>query len=106
MNEGLSLNLLLNGATLLGVAGLAVKVWMAQRGQRITPQPLLVKGAPEAVAVKLCDERHKMIEADNMNLFARMSAAEQRVATLEAQFREIKEQYQSIDGKLTKLLRR
>jgi uncharacterized protein HemX len=44
MADGLNLNLVLNGATLLGVIGLGVKVYLAGRAQKIE-QPLEVKAA-------------------------------------------------------------
>lgn len=60
MQEGLNLNLVLNGATLLSVLGLGVKVYLAGKAQK-TEQPLEVKRADE-VTDKLCDERHKDIK--------------------------------------------
>ena len=105
MEEGLNLNLVLNGATLLSVLGLGVKVYLAGRAQRIE-QPIEIRQAAGNTPQRQCDERHKAIDAQTSNLFSRMSAAEQRIATLEGTIKEVKEQYRNIDDKLTVLLRR
>ena len=106
MNEGLNLNLVLSGATLVSVAGLFIKMYLASKAQRIGPQPFEVRQIVEQVTEKLCNERHHGIESTHSNLFARMSAVEKQVATLEGVIGELKVQYKSIDEKLTTLLRR
>lgn len=105
MEEGLNLNLVLNGATLLSVLGLAVKVYLAGKKVRIE-QPIDVRTAAGSTPQRQCDERHKALDSQTSNLFSRMTAAEQRIATLEGTIREVKEQYKNIDDKLTVLLRR
>ncbi|MDD3546424.1 MAG: hypothetical protein PHG96_13850 [Kiritimatiellae bacterium] len=105
MEEGLNLNLVLNGATLLSVLGLAVKVYLASKKMRIE-QPIDVRTADGSVGANLCNDRHGALNAQTSNLFSRMSAAEQRIATLEGTITEVKEQYKNIDDKLTVLLRR
>ena len=106
MTEGLDLNLVLSGATLATIAGLAVKVWLANRGQRVGPQPFEVKPAPSTTSEKVCDERHGLINDQTSNLFCRMSSAEQRIARVESTVEEIRTQYHSIDARLNELLRR
>jgi len=105
MQEGLSLNLVLNGATLLSVLGLGVKVYLAGKRTRIE-QPLEIRPAAATTPQSQCDERHKALDSQTSNLFSRMSAAEQRISKLEATIAEVKEQYKHIDDKLTVLLRR
>jgi hypothetical protein len=106
MNEGLDLNLVLSGATLISIGTLAVKVWQSSRAQRIGPQPFEVKEIDHSTPAKFCDERHTLIDRQSENIFCRMSAAEQRIAKVEATVVEIKDQYHSIDTKLMELLRR
>jgi hypothetical protein len=106
MTEGLDANLVLSGATLATIAGVAVKLWQASRTQKIGPQPFEVKPAPASTPEKVCDERHIAIQANSENLFCRMSAAEQRIARVESTVEEIRAQYHSIDARLNELLRR
>lgn len=104
--ECLNVNLVVSGATLLGMIGLAVKVWSANRGTKINPQPLEVRGVERPVAAEVCKERHEAINADHSNLFARMSSAEQRISMLEGTLQEIRHSTASVDAKLTEVLRR
>ena len=106
MNNGINLHLVLSGATLVSILTLAFKIWLSGRARKVGPQPFEVRPAPELVPVKVCDERHSLLERQNENLFCRMSAAEVRIAKLESTVAEIKDQYKSIDTKLTELLRR
>jgi uncharacterized protein HemX len=105
MQDGLNFSIVLSGATLVSVLGLALKVFLAKQPQRIE-QPIEVKRAAGSTDKEQCDERHKVLDSQASNLFSRMSAAEQRIATLEGTIKEVKEQYRNIDDKLTVLLRR
>ena len=106
MSEGLDLNLVLSGATLATLASIAVKIYLANRGQKITPQPLEVRGVDVPVNAAICNERHLGIASDASNIFCRLSAAEQRLAKLEGVVEKIGQQYESIDRKLTELMKR
>lgn len=106
MTDGFDLSIVLSGATLATLAGLVIRVWLANRGQKIGPQPFRIAPVDQHPSVKVCDERHKAIENQTENLFCRMSVAEQRIATVEATVSDIKEQYKSIDGRLNEVLRR
>lgn len=105
MDEGLNLNLMLNGATLLSVMGLGVKVYLAGKAHKLE-QPIEIRQAMGSTAKDMCDERHKTLDSQTNNLFSRLSSAEQRISKLEATITEVKEQYKSIDNKLTTLLGR
>jgi hypothetical protein len=106
VTEGITLNMALSAATLLSVAGLALKFWTSTRATKIGPQPLEVQATPRSVGADICNERHVAIQSDHVNLFARMGLAEQRIAHLDATIQEMRTQYASIDNKLTELLRR
>lgn len=103
MTEGLTIAL--NGATLLSVLGLAAKVYMASRPQKIE-QPITVRAEGQVTPTRQCDERHGHIERQNENMFARMSSAEQRISALEATSLATKEQLSRMDKKLDVLLQR
>lgn len=116
MQDGLSLNLVINGATLLGVAGLVVKIWLSGRAQKIeqpikveTPpqeKPVEVKAVFDATPKAQCDERHKTQGAQIDNLFGRVGLLEQRQSANEARVKAINERTISMDGKLDTLLKR
>ena len=104
--EGLNVSLVLSGASLLSILGIGVKVWLAQRGQKIGPQPFEVRESPAGTPRGQCDERHREIDSRTSNLFARMSAAEQRIAAVEASHHALEKRLESMDGKLDTLLKR
>ncbi len=110
MEEGLNLNLVLNGATLVTVAGLAVRVWLAGRSQKIGPQPFQVSGeisaAVNGVSEKVCDDARRSNETQHENMYARIAASERAIARLEANHVTTTSTLASIDEKLTVLLKR
>jgi uncharacterized protein HemX len=103
MTEGL--NLTLSAATLLSVIGIAAKVYMASKPQRIE-QPLVVQKKESSTPTAQCDERHAHMEKQNENMFCRLSSAEQRISALEATSQATREQLSSMDKKLDRLLAR
>jgi hypothetical protein len=106
MDEGLSLQVALSGATLVTVLGLVVKIYLASKTQKIGPQPFEVRQVVEQVTERMCNERHHGIESNQSNVFSRLVAVEKECAALRATVSSIQEQYRSIDEKLTTLLRR
>ena len=104
MQEGLNLNLVLNGATLLSVLGLGVKVYLAGKAQKIE-QPIEIRRADE-VTDKLCDERHKDIKNQLDNLFVERNENKAIVAGLKATVDAQGRQLSSMDQKLDILLKR
>ena len=105
MQEGMNLNLVLNGATLLSVLGLGVKVYLAGRAQRIE-QPLEIKAAESHTSRELCEERHAEIKRQMSNLFAHRDAKAEELAALSAKVDQQGDQLKSMDGKLDTLLKR
>jgi uncharacterized protein HemX len=103
MTEGLTIAL--NGATLLSVLGIAAKVYMASKPQRLE-QPITVREEDQVTPTRQCDERHIHLEKQNENMFARMSSAEQRVSALEATSLATKDQLSRMEKKLDALLQR
>jgi len=103
MTEGLTIAL--NGATLLSVLGLAVKVFIASRPQKIE-QPITVRAEGQVTPTRQCDERHHSLDGQTANLFSRMTCAEQRISALEATSIATKEKLASMDNKLDRLLQR
>jgi hypothetical protein len=104
--EGLNISLVLSGASLISILGIGVKLWVAQRGQKIGPQPFQVVAAERNTPQAQCDERHSMITSNTNNLFYRMTAAEQRIAAVEASHQAQEKRLESMDSKLDKLLAR
>jgi uncharacterized protein HemX len=103
MTEGL--NLTLSAATLLSAIGIAAKLYMAGKPQKIE-QPVVVEKREHPTPSGQCDERHQTIEEQTKNLFSRMNHAEQRIAALEATSIATKEKLTSMDQKLDRLLER
>ena len=101
MTEGL--NLTLSAATLLSVIGIAAKVYLASKPQKIE-QPLMVEKKDSPIPFGQCDERHNTIEEQTKNLFSRMNHAEQRIAAIEATQVACEKRLDSIDSKLDRLL--
>lgn len=105
MDEGLNLNLVLNGATLLSVLGLGVKVYLAGRAQKIE-QPIEVRHAPGSTARDMCDERHRLLNEQVVCLFARTEQQGTQQAALAATQDAVEKQLASMDSKLDKLIAR
>ena len=103
MTEGLTIAL--NGATLLSVLGLAAKVYMASKPQKLE-QPITVRAEGQVTPTGQCNERHVHLEKQSENMFARMSSAEQRISALEATQVACEKRLTSIDQKLDRLLDR
>ena len=102
-----TIGIIINASTLLAVAGIGVRIWLAGRTQnrKIGPQPFEISHAPDYARAGDCRDYRADNENDHQNLFARMSAAEQRIAANEATVVEIRTSIQSIDAKMTRLLR-
>lgn len=105
MQEGLNLNLVLNGATLLSVLGLGVKVYLAGKAQKIE-QPLEIKTCRSATEKSQCDERHKLLNEQVTCLFARTENQGKQQAAMAATQEAVEKQLASMDSKLDKLIAR
>jgi hypothetical protein len=104
--EGINVSMVLSGASLISILGLAAKLWIANRPQQMGPQPFEVKQSVSHTPTLQCDERHIAINSNTSNLFSRMSAAEQRIAAVEASHAAQEKRLESMDSKLDKLLAR
>jgi hypothetical protein len=104
--EGINFSMVLSGASLISILGIGAKLWIANRPQQMGPQPFEVKQSVSHTPTVQCDERHLAIKSDTSNLFSRMSAAEQRIAAVEASHAAQQDQLKSMDAKLDKLLSR
>jgi len=105
MQEGLNLNLILSGSTLLGVLGLGVKVFLAKQPQKIE-QPIEIRQAACTTSKELCTERHGDIEKWKDNIYARLIKCETDQAAYKATQDAVKERLNSMDNKLDELLSR
>lgn len=105
MQEGLNLNLVLNGATLLSVLGLFIKVYLSKQPQKIE-QPIEVRQAACTTSKELCTERHSDIEKWKENIYARLIKCETDQAAYKATQDAVKERLNSMDTKLDELLSR
>ena len=106
MEEGLNLNLVLNGATLLSVIGLGVKVYLAGKTQKVGPQPFEVRHCPTSTEKAQCDERHKLLGEQVEVLFARTELQGKQQAALTATQEAVQRQLESMDSKLDRLIAR
>lgn len=104
MQEGLNLNLVLNGATLLGVIGLGVKVYLAGKAQKIE-QPIDVRNAGSCFNAQLCEERHKLLDNHLTELYAKVNSARDAATETRATLTALKDQVASIDHKMDALLK-
>jgi hypothetical protein len=108
MEGGISIT----GLTISGVActaiGGMVGAWIRARyGQtRITPQPLDVRSVGQGVAEKTCDDRHRTLDNQVENLYARTIALEKEQATYAESLKSVRTAVTSMDGKLDILIRR
>lgn len=96
MQEGITLNLVLSGATLVGIIGVVVRLWISSRAHKIE-QPLDIQPS-------LCARQLKSNSADHENIFCRLSASEQRLSAVEASVGHIDRRLTSMDNKLDRLL--
>lgn len=100
----------------LGSLATAAIMWLnSVRKQRmqVSPDPLNVRGISPSIKEPLCEQKHKSVDErlrenreDHSNIFPRLTDLEKRMGILEGTIKEIKEEYHSIDDKLTILLRR
>ena len=104
--EGINVSMVLSGASLISILGIGAKLWIANRPQKISPQPFEVTQAVSHTPATQCDERHVGIKSDTTNLFYRMSAAEIKISAIESSLDAQKDQLKSIDSKIDKLLSR
>ena len=96
MEEGINLSVVMSGATLIGIIGLLVRVWIAGRAQKIE-QPLDIQ--PSA-----CERQIFANHEEHSNIFARLSCSEQRLSALESSVGHVDRRLQSMDSKLDRLL--
>lgn len=96
MEEGINFNLVLSGATLVGIISIVVRLWISERSQKIE-QPLNVQ-------TTLCERQIKSNYNDHSNIFCRLSATEQRISAVESSVSQIDKRLISMDTKLDKLL--
>lgn len=101
MQEGLTLAL--SGTTLMGVLGLAVKIWMKDRPQKIE-QPLEVRTAQCSLSKEQCNERHHEIDKWRDNMYLRMIEMEKSRASDKATQAAIEKRLDSIDAKLDRMI--
>ena len=104
--EGINFSMVLSGASLISILGLAAKLWIANRPQQMGPQPFEVKQSIAHTPTVQCDERHHELNSRTSNLFSRMSQAEQRIAAVEAAHAAQTARLESMDAKLDRLLSR
>jgi hypothetical protein len=103
MQEGLNLNLVLNGATLIGVIGLGVKVYLAGRAQKIE-QPLEIRAAVCSLPKDQCNERHHEIDKWRDNIYLRLMKCETDQAAYKATQDSVEKRLESMDKKLDRLI--
>lgn len=96
MEEGINLNLVLSGATLVGIISVVVRLWISGRNHKIE-QPL-------SVQTTLCDRQIKSNYDEHTNIFCRLSVSEQRLSAVESSVTHIDHRLESMDNKLDKLL--
>lgn len=90
MEEGINLSVVLSGATLVGIIGIFVRVWISGKAHQIEPT--------------LCERQIKSNSADHENIFARLGASEQRISTLEAHNEHTSRTLTRMEHKLDKLI--
>lgn len=105
MQEGLNLNLVLNGATLLSVIGLGVKVYLAGKPQKIE-QPLDVRDAGSGYNHALCEQRHRTMDGQISDLYCKVHAARLESSEVKGALEALDKQVGSIDRKMDALLER
>lgn len=103
MQEGLTLAL--SGTTLVGVLGLAVKIWMTGKPQKIE-QPIEVRPCSASTEKGQCDERHRLLNEQVTCLFARTENQGKQQAAITATQEAVQRQLDSMDSKLDKLIAR
>lgn len=104
MQEGLTVNLVLSGATLVTVVSVAVRVWLSTRPQKIE-QPLEIKDAEHHhYNSRLCEQRHQSLAGQITDIYAKLNSAREGLAEIRGSLASLKTQVSSIDGKMDKLL--
>lgn len=103
MQEGLNLNLVLNGATLLSVLGLGVKVYLAGKAQKIE-QPIEVLANACPIPKEQCNERHHEIDKWRDNIYLRLMKCETDQAAYKATQDSVEKRLESMDKKLDRLI--
>ncbi len=98
MEEGLSLSVVMSGATLVSALGILAKLWISGRTHKIE-QPLRVEPTT-------CERQIKSNSEEHANIFARLSLSEQRLSAVETSVVHVGGQLQRIDQKLDTLLLR
>ena len=98
MEEGINLSVVLSGASLVGIIGIAVRVWISGKPQKIE-QPLEVQPT-------ICERQIKSNSADHENMFARLGGCEQRVSSLEANEKNSRASLSRIENKVDELLKK
>lgn len=103
MQEGLTVNLVISGATLVTVVSVAVRVWLSTRPQKIE-QPLEIKDAEHHYNPRLCEQRHQGLAGQITDIYAKLNSAREGLAEIRGSLASLKTQVSSIDGKMDKLL--
>ena len=101
MEEGINLSVVMSGATLIGIIGLLVRVWIAGRAQKIE-QP--IETCLQNTSIKHCDERHHKNDCEHENIFARIAALERQSSRVESELRSIGSNVTEVKETLNKLL--
>lgn len=104
MQEGLSFNMFLSGATLVSVLTLIFQVWRSSRAINVK-QPIKVEAGSMPTETKLCDERHKKNDEEHYNIFCRMAALERRDGRVESQIEQMNNKMTTIENKVDVLIR-
>jgi|GEM_PF-2040166 hypothetical protein len=111
MQEGLTVNLVISGATLVTVVSVAVRIWLSTRPQKIeqpvkveASQPVELKEAPASFNSTLCRERHQILSGQVADLYAKINDAREGQAEIRGTLQGMKDQMNSIDGKMDKLI--
>lgn len=104
MQEGLSFNMFLSGATLVSVLTLIFQVWRSSRAITVK-QPVQVEAGAMPTETKLCDERHKKNDEEHYNLFCRLAALERRDGRVEGEITQINSKMTAIESKVDLLIK-
>ena len=105
MQEGLNLNVMISSANLIGILGLAVKVFLSKQPQKIE-QPLEVRNAGSGFNPALCEQRHRTMEGQISDLYCKVHAARLESTEVKGALEALDKQVGSIDRKMDALLER
>ena len=103
MEEGINLSVVMSGATLVGIIGLLVRVWLSGRAQKLA-QPIEI--ASQTTSIKHCDERHCKNDCEHENIFSRLAALERQNSRTEAELKAIAENVKEVKHSVNKLVER